>query len=73
MVPTHSYLPIYVEKGLLMEPGIPEMENYANISERWRGVDWDPGRRHSVPWQWGSTGVAVNTSAHDGDPNMSAI
>ena len=73
VVPTHSYLPIFVEKGLLMEPGIPEMENYANIAQRWRDVDWDPGRRHSVPWQWGTTGVAVNTSAYDGDIDTSAI
>jgi spermidine/putrescine transport system substrate-binding protein len=73
VVPTHSYLPIFVEKGLLMEPGIPEMENYANIAERWRDVEWDPERRFSVPWQWGSTGVAVNTSVYDGDPHTSAI
>ena len=73
VVPTHSYVPIYVEKGLLMEPGIPEMENYGNIAERWRDVDWDPERRHTVPWQWGTTGVAVNTSAYDGDIDTSAI
>ena len=73
VVPTHSYVPIYIEKGLLMEPGIPEMENYGNIAERWRDVDWDPERRYTVPWQWGTTGVAVNTSAYDGDPNTSAI
>ncbi len=66
-------MPIYVEKGLLMEPGIPEMENYGNIAERWRDVEWDPGRRYSVPWQWGTTGVAVNTSVYDGDPNTSDI
>lgn len=73
VVPTHSYIPIFVEKGLLLEPGIPEMENYGNISERWRDVEWDPGRRWSVPWQWGTTGVAVNTSAYDGDVHTSAI
>jgi spermidine/putrescine transport system substrate-binding protein len=73
VVPTHSYLPIYVEKGLLMKPGIPEMENYGNIAEEWRNVDWDPNREYSVPWQWGTTGVAVNTSVYSGDINTSAI
>lgn len=73
VVPTHSYMPIFIEKGLLMEPGIPEMENYGNISERWRDVDWDPERRYSVPWQWGTTGVAVNTAAYDGDIHTSAV
>ncbi|MFV0472646.1 MAG: extracellular solute-binding protein [Pikeienuella sp.] len=73
VVPSHSFIPIFVEKGLLMKPGIPEMENYGNISERWRNVEWDPGREYTVPWQWGSTGVAVNKTAYSGDPNTSAI
>ena len=49
------------------------MENYGNIAERWRDVEWDPERRYSVPWQWGTTGVAVNTSVYDGDLNTSDI
>lgn len=68
VVPTHSYMQIYIDKGLLMESGIPEMENFKNMSQRWKDVDWDPGRKYSVPWQWGSTGVAVNTSVYSGDP-----
>ena len=73
VVPTHSYVQIYVGKDLLMKPGIPEMENYGNISEVWKNVDWDPGREYTVPWQWGTTGVAVNKTAYDGDINTSAI
>ncbi len=73
VVPTHSYVPVYVEKGLLMKPGIPEMENYGNIAEEWKNVDWDPNREYTVPWQWGTTGVAVNTSAYSGDANTSDI
>jgi spermidine/putrescine transport system substrate-binding protein len=73
VVPSHSYIPIYVEKGLLMKPGIPDMENYGNIAPQWKDVSWDPGREYSVPWQWGTTGVAVNTSAYGGDINTSAV
>ena len=73
VVPTHSYVPVYVEKGLLMKPGIPEMENYGNIADEWKNVDWDPNREYTVPWQWGTTGVAVNTSAYSGDVNTSDI
>ncbi len=73
VVPTHSYVPVYVEKGLLMKPGIPEMENYGNIADEWKNVDWDPNREYTVPWQWGTTGVAVNTSAYSGDANTSDI
>lgn len=73
VVPTHSFVPVYVEKGLLMKPGIPEMENYGNIADEWKNVDWDPNREYTVPWQWGTTGVAVNTSAYSGDVNTSDI
>lgn len=73
VVPTHSYLPIYVEKGLLMKAGIPQMENYKNIAPEWKDVVWDPAREYSVPWQWGTTGVAVNTSIYKGDVHTSAI
>lgn len=73
VVPTHSYMPIYIEKDLLLDAGVPEMDNFSNMGERWQSVDWDPGRRYSVPWQWGTTGVAVNTSMYSGDVNTSAI
>ena len=73
VVPTHSYMQIYIGKGLLMESRPDQMENFKNMDPTWVDVDWDPGRRYSVPWQWGTTGVAVNTGAYAGDPNTSAI
>lgn len=73
VVPTHSYMQIYIDKGLLMESRPDQMENFKNMDPTWVDVDWDPGRRYSVPWQWGTTGVAVNTGAYSGDPNTSAI
>lgn len=73
VVPSANYVPIFVEKGLLMETRPDQMENFKHVDERWVDVSWDPGRHYTVPWQWGSTGVAVNTSVYGGDPNTSAI
>ena len=73
VVPSHSYIPIWVEEDLLQKPGISEMENYENIDPRWMDVDWDPGREWSVPWQWGSVGIVVDTSVYDGDINTSGV
>ncbi len=73
VVPSNNYVPIWVEAGLLQELDPAEIPNIANIAERWRDVDWDPGRTHTVPWQWGTTGVIVNTSLYGGDINTSAI
>lgn len=73
VVPSHGYVPIFINEGLLLETRPDQMENFKNVDERWVNVSWDPGRHYTVPWQWGSTGVAVNTSAYSGDPNTSAI
>ncbi|MFN3937237.1 MAG: extracellular solute-binding protein [Gemmobacter sp.] len=73
VVPSDSYMQIFIEKGLLMELDPAEIPNHGNIADEWMNVDWDPGRRYSVPWQWGTTGVGVNTSVYSGDINTSAI
>jgi spermidine/putrescine transport system substrate-binding protein len=73
VVPSNNYIPIWVEAGLLMELPRDQIPNLANIAEQWVDVDFDPGRTHSVPWAWGTTGVIVNTSVYDGDINTSAI
>lgn len=73
VVPSANYMRIWIEEGLLEETRPDQMENFKNVDERWVDVDWDPGRRYSVPWQWGSTGMVVDTSIYDGDINTSAI
>lgn len=73
VVPSASYVPIYVKEGLLLESRPDQMENFKNMDPHWVNVDWDPGRHYTVPWQWGTTGMAVNKSAYSGDPNTSAI
>ena len=73
VVPTHSYVPVFIEKGLLMETRPDQMENFNNMDPNWVNVDWDPGRHYTVPWQWGSTGIGVNTTVYGGNVNTSAI
>jgi spermidine/putrescine transport system substrate-binding protein len=36
-------------------------------------VPFDPGRKFTVPWQWGTTGILVNTKYYKGDVNTSEI
>ncbi len=73
VVPSANYVQIYVDKGLLMPLDHAEFPNFKNVAARWQDVPWDPGRAHTVPWQWGTTGVAVNRAVYGGDPNTSAI
>ena len=73
VVPSANFVPIWISEGLLMESRPDQMENFKNVDDRWVNVDWDPGRHYSVPWQWGLTGVIVDTSLYKGDINTSAI
>jgi spermidine/putrescine transport system substrate-binding protein len=48
--------------------GIPNVE--ANLREDLRNPDFDPGRKYSIPWQSGMTGLIVNTQLA---PNVHSI
>jgi spermidine/putrescine transport system substrate-binding protein len=73
VVPSAQFIPIWINEGLLLETRPDQMENFKNIDPKWVDVYFDPGRHYTVPWQWGTTGVIVNTKYYKGDPNTSAI
>lgn len=73
VVPSASVMPIWISEGLLMESRPDQMENFKNVDPQWVEVPFDQGRRYSVPWQWGTTGVTVNKSVYSGDINTSSI
>jgi spermidine/putrescine transport system substrate-binding protein len=73
VVPSANYVPIWVEKGLIVPLDITKLTNHGNIAPEWKDVPWDPGRAHTIPWQWGSTGLTVNTKIYGGDINTSAV
>lgn len=73
VVPSASFIPIWIGEGLLLETNPGGMENAKNLMDNWKSPEFDPGRKYTAPWQWGTTGVAVNTGAYSGDVNTSAI
>ncbi len=73
VVPSHNFVPILLEEGLLQEIGADKMPGFSNISKAWRSPPWDPGNRYTVPWQLGSTSFTVDTGAYAGDINTYKI
>jgi len=67
VVPTDYMVAILIKEGMLQPVDVDKMENFKNLDKRWIDVYWDPGRKYSVPWQWGTTAFAVNTAKFDGD------
>lgn len=69
VVPSHNFVPILIEEGLLQPVNAGAMSGFSNISKQWHSPPWDDGNLYSVPWQLGSTSYTVNTDAYSGDIN----
>ena len=72
-VPGDYMVKIMVNEGMLDTISDGELANKNNIATEWLDVGFDPGRKHSIPYQWGSTSFAVNRDAYDGDIGTTAI
>ncbi len=73
VVPSANYIPIWISEGLLLETRPDQMDNFTNVLDEFANPDWDPGRHYTVPWQWGSVGMIVDTSVYSGDINTASI
>ena len=56
VVPTGAYIPQMVQKGLLEELDLARLPNFKNIDTLYTNQTFDPGNKHSVTKDWGSTG-----------------
>ncbi len=65
-VPSQTFVPIWIQEGLVLETDPTTMENFKNVAPEWVNPDFDPGRKYSVPWAWGTIGVVVNTDVYKG-------
>ncbi len=73
VVPGDYMIKVMIEQGLLAKVRPDEMQNFKNVDPKWIDVWWDPGREHTVPWQWGTTSFQVDTEVYSGDVNTLAL
>lgn len=59
--PSDYAVAIMIRDGLIESINPDHIPNLSNIAERWRGLYFDPENEYSVPYLWGSLGVAYNT------------
>ncbi|MCI0429088.1 MAG: extracellular solute-binding protein [Rhodospirillales bacterium] len=67
VVPGFWAVQLLIEEDLLALTRPNGMENFKNVDRRWADVFWDPGRDYSVPYHWGTIGLAVDTAAYGGE------
>jgi len=66
-VPSDYMVKILLDSGMLQPFESSELSNFDNIDDPWKDPSFDPGRKHSVPYQWGTTSFAVNRDVFKGD------
>ena len=62
VVPTGVFIPQMVQNDLLEELNLDLIPNFENVDEIYRDQPWDPGNKHSVCKDWGSTGWIYDTT-----------
>ncbi len=72
-VPGDYMVQIMIGEGMLDTFDSSELQNFDNIQAQWLDVPFDPGRTHSIPYQWGSTSFAVSRDVFSGDINTTSI
>jgi spermidine/putrescine transport system substrate-binding protein len=66
-VPGDYMVQIMGNEGLLDTIAQGELANKGNIAPEWADPSFDPGRKSSIPYQWGSTSFAVNRDVFAGE------
>lgn len=59
---------LMAEEDRLIELDFDKLPNYANISEDFKGLEYDPENKYSAPYQWGTSGISYNVNKVDEAP-----
>ncbi|MEV1116696.1 spermidine/putrescine ABC transporter substrate-binding protein [Actinosynnema sp. NPDC049800] len=62
VVPSDNFLRRFLRSGLLTPLDHDLLPNLGNLGKRFTEADYDPGNAYSVPWAWGTTGLAYSKS-----------
>lgn len=54
-------IPQLISEGLLAEIDYTNVPNFQNIAPNFKNLSYDPQNKHSVPFNWGTTGLLVRT------------
>jgi spermidine/putrescine transport system substrate-binding protein len=55
-----------IREDMLEKLDMSKIPNYANISDEYKNLSFDPDNAYSVPYFWGTVGIVYNTDLIDG-------
>ena len=63
VVPPDYYVLEMARTGLIRELDHQKLPNLKNLAPEFQNPAYDPQNRHSIPYQWGTTGIAYDATA----------
>lgn len=69
IVPTNDYVERMIKANMLVPIDHSMIPNKKNIDPNFLDASFDPGRKYSLPYMWGSIGIGYRKSKVDGVPD----
>ncbi|MCB9543758.1 MAG: spermidine/putrescine ABC transporter substrate-binding protein [Myxococcales bacterium] len=73
VVPSGYAVMVLSQLGLMQKLDRSKIKNLGNISPIFRGASFDPQNEYTVPWQWGTTGIAYRKDLVTSPPDSWAV
>jgi spermidine/putrescine transport system substrate-binding protein len=68
-VPTNDYLERMIKADMVIPLDHSKIPNMANIDPLFQDATFDPGRKYSIPYMWGTVGIGFRKSAVSATPD----
>ncbi len=65
VIPSDYMIAKMIEEDMLVPLNFDNIPNYANIDESFRGLNYDPDDRYTVPYSYGVVGIIYNANVVD--------
>ncbi len=69
IVPTNDTLERMIKADMVIPLDHSKIPNMSNIDEPFKDAAFDPGRKYSIPYMWGTLGIGYRKSAVNGMPD----
>lgn len=64
-IPSDYMIEKMIKEDMLQKIDMSVLENYSKIDSRFKKMDFDPNEEYSVPYAWGTVGIAYNKKMVD--------
>lgn len=62
VVPSDYIVPVMIQEGLLLEIDAARMDNFKNVASPFDRQWFDPERKYTAPYMWGTTGFSYDSA-----------